>query len=51
MWEEEEPMKPIEIPTLEPEQLAALEGLYSTTRIMRLRTRAQMVLLAAPSSA
>ncbi len=40
-------MKPIEIPTLEPEQLAALEGLYSTTRIMRLRTRAQMVLLAA----
>ncbi len=40
-------MKPIEIPALDPEQLAALEDLYRTTRDARLRTRAQMVLLAA----
>ncbi len=40
-------MKPIRILTLGPEQLAALEGLYRTTRSVRLRTRAQMVLLAA----
>ncbi|MDP9456083.1 MAG: helix-turn-helix domain-containing protein [Actinomycetota bacterium] len=40
-------MRPIEIPTLAPEQLAALEQLYRTTRVVRLRTRAQMVLLAA----
>jgi transposase len=40
-------MKPIEIPALGPEQLAALEQLYRTTRVVRLRTRAQMVLLAA----
>lgn len=40
-------MKPIEIPTLDLEQLAALEDLYRTTRVTRLRTRAQMVLLAA----
>lgn len=40
-------MKPIEIPALEPRQLAALEDLYRGTRDARLRTRAQMVLLAA----
>jgi transposase len=47
LWAEEEPMKPIEIPALDPQQLAALEDLYRTTRDVRLRTRAQMVLLAA----
>jgi transposase len=40
-------MKPIEIPALDPQQLAALEDLYHATRNARLRTRAQMVLLAA----
>lgn len=40
-------MKPIEIPALDPEQLADLEDLYRATRDVRLRTRAQMVLLAA----
>src|SRR5436309_8497734 len=40
-------MKPIRIPDLAPEQLAQLEELYRTTRDARLRTRAQMVLLAA----
>ena len=41
-------MKPIRIPTLTSEQLDALEELYRTTRdAARLRTRAQMVLLAA----
>jgi transposase len=40
-------MKPIRIPTLNSEQLDALEKLYRTTRDARLRTRAQMVLLAA----
>jgi len=39
-------MKPIEIPALSPEQLADLEDLYRVTRDVRLRTRAQMVLLA-----
>jgi hypothetical protein len=47
LWAEEEPMKPIRIPNLDPEQLDALEALYRTTRDARLRTRAQMVLLAA----
>src|SRR5215216_2426470 len=47
LWAEEEPMRPIRIPTLSPEQLDALEELYRTTREARLRTRAQMVLLAA----
>lgn len=28
MWAEEEPMKPIRIPNLDPEQLDALEVLY-----------------------
>jgi hypothetical protein len=40
-------MKPIRVPAPDPEQLAELEGLYRTTREARLRTRAQMVLLAA----
>jgi transposase len=47
LWAEEEPMKPIRIPPLDSEQLDALEDLYRTTRDARLRTRAQMVLLAA----
>ena len=42
-------MKPIRIPALGPEQLHALEELYRTTRDVRLRTRAQMILLAAES--
>ncbi len=40
-------MNPIKLPVLAPEQLAAVEDLYRTTRDVRLRTRAQMVLLAA----
>jgi transposase len=40
-------MKPIRVPTLSPERLAPLEELYRTTPKARLRTRAQMVLLAA----
>ena len=40
-------MKPIRIPPLDSEQLAELEEMYRTTRDARLRTRAQMVLLAA----
>jgi transposase len=40
-------VKPIRIAALSPEQLDALEKLYRTTREARLRTRAQMVLLAA----
>lgn len=47
MWAKEEPVKPIRVPALAPEQLAGLEELYRTTRDARLRTRAQMVLLAA----
>jgi hypothetical protein len=43
----EESMKPIRVPDLAPEQLAQLEELYRSTRNVRLRTRAQMVLLAA----
>jgi transposase len=38
--------RPLELPTPTAEELAALETLYRTTRIVRLRTRAQMVLLA-----
>src|SRR5215211_9541999 len=41
LWAEEEPMRPIRIPTLSPEQLDALEELYRTTREARLRRRAQ----------
>ena len=40
-------MRAIRIPALSPEQLEALEELYRTTRDARLRTRAQIVLLAA----
>ena len=40
-------MRPIQIPGLNSEQLGALEDLYRTTRDARLRTRAQMILLAA----
>jgi transposase len=50
MWAKEESMKPIRIPTLDSEQLTELEKLYRTTREARLRTRAQMVLLAAEQS-
>jgi Homeodomain-like domain len=39
-------MRPIRVPTLTPEQLVALEEFYRTPKA-RLRTRAQMVLLAA----
>jgi transposase len=40
-------MKPIEITDLSAERLTELADLYRTTRSTRLRTRAQMVLLAA----
>jgi transposase len=40
-------MKPIRIPALAPERLAELEQMYRSTRDARLRTRAQMVFLAA----
>ena len=40
-------MKPIRIPALTPQRLAELEEMYRSTRDARLRTRAQMVLLAA----
>jgi transposase len=40
-------MRPIRIHDLVPEQLVELEDLYRATRNARLRTRAQMVLLAA----
>jgi transposase len=39
--------KPLEIPIPAEDELEALETLYQTTREVRLRTRAQMVLLAA----
>src|SRR3712207_2639240 len=38
--------KPLEIPELTPTEAEALDTLYRTTRQVRLRTRAQMVLLA-----
>ena len=40
-------MKAIRLPSQTPEQLEALETLYYTTRDVRLRSRAQMILLAA----
>lgn len=40
-------MKPIQLPAQTEEQIQALDELYRTTRNVRLRTRAQMVLLAA----
>lgn len=39
-------LKPLEIPPLTAEELEALEKLYRTTKDVRLRTRAQIVLLA-----
>ncbi len=38
--------KPLEIPILTAAELEALENLYRTTKEVRLRTRAQMILLA-----
>jgi len=40
-------MRPIRLPPQSPEQIEALEKLYHTTKAVRLRTRAQMMLLAA----
>jgi len=40
-------MRPIQIPEQSEERIKALEELYRTTRNVRLRTRAQMVSLAA----
>lgn len=40
-------MKPIRLPDLSPEAIQELDRLYRTTRVARLRTRAQIVLLAA----
>jgi transposase len=40
-------MHPIELPELSADELAALDQLYHTTRDVRLRTRAQIILLAA----
>jgi transposase len=40
-------MKPIQVAPLSPEQTNELSQLYRTTRDVRLRTRAQMILLAA----
>ena len=40
-------MKAIRLPPQSPEQLKALDELYQTTKDVRLRTRAQMILLAA----
>ncbi len=40
-------MQPIALPTLSADELAALDQLYHSTRDVRLRTRAQIVLLAA----
>lgn len=39
-------LKPLEIPPLTEEEMGALEKLYRTTKDVRLRTRAQIVLLA-----
>jgi transposase len=40
-------MRPIELPKLSPAAIEELANLYRTTRDVRLRTRAQMILLAA----
>jgi transposase len=40
-------MKPIRLPLQSPAQIKALEDLYRTTKDVRLRTRSQMMLLAA----
>ncbi len=42
-------MKPIQLPSQTPEQPAALDGLYRTTKDVRLRQRVQVILLAAES--
>ena len=47
LWAKEAPMKPIRISDLDLERLTELEELYRATRSVRLRTRAQMILLAA----
>jgi hypothetical protein len=47
VWAAEEHVKPIEIFALDPQQLAALEDVYRPARDARLRTCAQMALLAA----
>ncbi len=39
-------LKPLEIPPLTAEELESLANLYRTTKEVRLRTRAQLVLLA-----
>lgn len=39
-------MRPIRLPPQSPEQIVALEDLYRTTKDVRLKTRAQMMLLA-----
>lgn len=38
--------RPLEVPAPSPEESEALDALYRTTRVARLRTRAQIVLLA-----
>jgi len=40
-------MRPIRLPPQSPEQIEALEALYHTTKDVRLKTRSQMMLLAA----
>ena len=40
-------MKPIELPPQTPEQLKTLDNLYHTTKDVRLRQRAQVILLSA----
>ena len=40
-------MRPIQLPPLTPTQCEQLDRLYRTTKVPRLRTRAQMILLAA----
>ena len=40
-------MKPIEVRPLTAEELSALDDLYHQTKVVRVRTRAQMILLAA----
>ena len=40
-------MKPLRLPELSPKAIQALDDLYRKTRDVRVRTRAQMILLAA----
>lgn len=46
-WWREGVVKPIQLPPQTAEQIAALDELYRTTKDVRLRQRAQLVLLAA----